>query len=56
MPLVKRCCICGRLCGEKPHNAFPYRNGVACDECNVKFIEPAKERKREKYAYQTKIS
>ena len=40
MPLVKRCCICGRI-ADRPHNAEPYKVGYACDECYVKTVIPS---------------
>ena len=40
MPLVKRCCICGRL-AEPEHNAEPYKRGVACGKCFNKQVIPA---------------
>ena len=53
MPKVTRCCICGRLCGEIPRPAKPYKSGYACDECYVKNVVPAikleEERKRRRY-------
>ena len=54
MPLVKRCCMCGRI-ADHPHSAIPYKNGVVCDECYVKQIIPARQRKRDYYANKEKI-
>ena len=50
MPLLKRCCICGRI-ADRPHSAIPYRNGWCCDECYVKHVVTSKERIRKKYAH-----
>ena len=49
MPLVKRCCICGRLCGEKPHSAEPYKHGYACNECYVKTVVPSAKWKKDRF-------
>lgn len=50
MPLYKRCCICGRLCGDNPKSAEPYRkNGFACDECHQKVVVPSLKWKGNKY-------
>lgn len=49
MPLYKRCCICGRLCGKEPHDAMPYKKGFACDECYVKQVIPSIKWKGDKY-------
>ena len=43
MGIEKRCSICGRLCGERVHNVFPYKkSGMCCDTCNQEYIIPAK--------------
>lgn len=55
MPLVKRCCMCGRI-ADHPHSAIPYKDGVVCDECYVKQIIPARQRKRDYYANKEKIN
>lgn len=49
MPLVKRCCICGRLCDNEPHDAKPYKeSGFACDRCYVIYVKPANKERQEK--------
>ena len=48
MPKVVRCVICGRLCGEKLHDAQPYRKGFACDLCHNVYVKPAIKEKQEK--------
>ena len=49
MPLYKRCCICGRLCSEKPYSAYPYKqNGYACNECYITQVIPSKKWKESK--------
>ena len=50
MPLVRRCCICGRLCGEIPHSAEPYRtNAYACDKCYIEQVIPSKKWKESRF-------
>ena len=49
MPICRRCCICGRLCGNVPHDAKPYKNGYACDECYITRVIPAKKQKGDKF-------
>lgn len=51
MPKVVRCCICGRLCGEIPHDAQPYKRGFACDKCYVEQVVPSKKWKGNKYNF-----
>ena len=55
MPKVVRCCICGRLCGNEPHDAKPYKeSGFACDKCYVEQVIPSKKWKSSKgYRYET---
>lgn len=49
MPLVKRCCICGRI-ANRPHSAIPYKNnGWACDKCYIEQVVPSKKWKGNKY-------
>lgn len=48
MPKVVRCCICGRLCGEPIHDAFPYKTGCACNSCYVIYVKPANKERQEK--------
>lgn len=48
MPKVVRCCVCGRLCGDIPHNAQPYKNGYACDLCHITYVRPAIREREEK--------
>lgn len=50
MPLVKRCCICGRI-ADHPHDAFPYKKGVACDNCYNSQVKPSKKWKKDKYNF-----
>lgn len=55
MPKVTRCCICGRLCDNEPHDAKPYKqSGFACDKCYVEQVIPSKKWKNSKgYRYET---
>ena len=48
MPLVRKCCICGRICGENPQRADPYKNGYACDKCFHEQVIPSKKWKESK--------
>lgn len=49
MPLVKRCCICGRI-ADNPHEARPYKKGgYACDICYTEKVLASKKWKAEKY-------
>ena len=48
MPLLKRCCICGRI-ADKPYDAMPYRKGFACQTCFEKNVAPAIKDKKERY-------
>lgn len=48
MPLVKRCCICGRI-ADNPHDALPYKKGVACDVCFTTQVVPSKKWKKDKF-------
>lgn len=48
MPLVKRCCICGRI-ADNPHDAAPYKKGFACDTCFIEQVMPSKKWKESKY-------
>ena len=48
MPKVVRCCICGRLCDEPIHDAFPYKTGCACHSCYVIYVKPANKERQEK--------
>ena len=48
MPLVKRCCICGRI-ADNPHDATPYKRGFACDLCFKEQVMPSKKWKESKY-------
>ena len=53
MPLVKRCCICGRI-ADNPHDATPYKKGFACDKCYVEQVIPSMKWKKSKgYRYET---
>ena len=48
MPIYKRCICCGRLCGDNPHEARPYKpSGYACDECYHNHVIPAIKRREE---------
>lgn len=50
MPIYRRCCICGRLCGEIPHSAEPYKsNAYACDVCYVKQVIPSQKWKGDRF-------
>lgn len=53
MPLVKRCCICGRI-ADKPYDAMPYKRGVACELCYKKQVEPSIKWKGDKHNYYAK--
>lgn len=48
MPLVKRCCICGRI-ADNPKDAMPYKKGYACEKCYVEQVVPSKKWKNNKY-------
>jgi len=49
MPKVIRCSICGRLCGDIPHNAMPYKQGYACDQCHQTHVIPSKKWKENRF-------
>ena len=49
MPLMRRCCICGRLCGDIPHSAEPYNKGYACDKCYVEQVIPSQKWKGDRF-------
>ena len=49
MPKVFRCDICGRLCGNIPHSASPYKRGYACDKCYVEQVIPSKKWKENRF-------
>lgn len=53
MPLVKRCCICGRI-ADNPYDAMPYKRGVACELCYKKQVEPSIKWKGDKHNYYAK--
>lgn len=38
----KICCICNNEITTRPNNAEPYKKGICCDECNKKFVIPAR--------------
>ena len=49
MPIVKRCCVCGRV-ADNPHDARPYKDyGYACDKCYISHVVPSKKWKESKY-------
>ena len=41
-PEKKICCICGEEYTGYGNNAEPYKEGYCCDECNKKFVIPAR--------------
>lgn len=45
--LLITCCKCGQKCPEKEsHNAWPIvENGRCCEECNLKYVIPARIKK-----------
>lgn len=47
MPKVVRCCICGRLCNEPIRDAYPYKEGCACNNCFIVYVKPAKKEREE---------
>ena len=40
--VAKKCCICGRLLHNNGNNARPYKDGICCDNCNMKIVVPAR--------------
>lgn len=55
MPLMRKCCICGRLCGDNPKSAEPYRhNAYACDKCYIEQVIPSKNWKESRFNYYAK--
>jgi len=40
--MEKRCCICGKTFIEYANNASPIKNGICCNDCNSKFVIPAR--------------
>ena len=38
----KKCDICGKPYIGYGNNAKPYMDGICCDECNMKFVIPAR--------------
>lgn len=49
MPLVKRCCICGRI-ANNPRSAYPYKkSGFACEQCYASHVVPSAKWKGSKY-------
>ena len=38
----KICCICNKEFEGYGNNAQPVKDGVCCDECNEKFVVPAR--------------
>ena len=40
--ILRKCCICGRLVDGKGYDAKPFKNGICCASCNVKFVTEAK--------------
>ena len=36
------CCICGKEITGYTNNAEPVKKGICCNECNTKFVIPAR--------------
>ena len=36
---LKKCCLCKKELKGYGNNAEPLKNGVCCDDCNIKVIE-----------------
>lgn len=56
--MISYCCICGKELKGYGHNAKPVQSGYCCDECNIKFVIPARLRdakvSEEKLSYDNK--
>ena len=37
--MEKKCCICERNLNGYGNNAYPIKEGMCCDNCNIKFIK-----------------
>ena len=40
--MENKCCICGRKLNGYGNNAYPIKEGMCCDNCNIKFVVPAR--------------
>lgn len=40
--MEKKCCICERKLKGYGNNAYPIKEGMCCDNCNIKFVVPAR--------------
>lgn len=40
--MEKKCCICERKLNGYGNNAYPIKEGMCCDNCNIKFVVPAR--------------
>jgi hypothetical protein len=40
MGYKKICIVCKKVIDGYGHNALPYRNGIACDKCNIDKVLP----------------
>jgi ribosome-binding protein aMBF1 (putative translation factor) len=42
MPLLKKCCLCGRIIDGEGYDAKPHKEGRVCQKCYVSIVKPAK--------------
>ena len=40
--MEKKCCICERKLNGYGNNAYPIKKGMCCDNCNIRFVVPAR--------------
>ena len=40
--MEKKCCICERKLNGYENNAYPIKEGMCCDNCNIRLVVPAR--------------
>lgn len=40
--MEKKCCICERKLNSYGYNAYPIKEGMCCNNCNIRFVVPAR--------------